>query len=148
MLDDDPDESALSAADSLGQARAALESTDDATLQALAGQLGEALTVVADAARELGGFLDDLPVDASALESKLARQAELRTLTRKYAADIDGVLRWAAESRERLAQLDVSEEALAALERRVDELEARIMRQPQSISARCGARPPNDWPRR
>ena len=55
-------------------------------------------------------YLDELPVDASALESKLARQAELRTLTRKYAADIDGVLRWARESRDRLAQLDVSEE--------------------------------------
>ena len=100
---------------SLGRARAALESTDDATLRALAGQLGEALTVVVDVARELGGFLDELPVDASALESKLARQAQLRTLTRKYAADIDGVLQWASQSRERLAQLDVSEEALAAL---------------------------------
>ena len=110
------------AADSLGRARAALESTDDATLQALAEQIGEALTVVVDAGRELGDYLEELPVDASALESKLARQAQLRTLTRKYAADIDGVLRWAAESRERLAQLDVSEEGLAALQRRVDEL--------------------------
>ncbi|OBG25630.1 DNA repair protein RecN [Mycobacterium sp. E3198] len=119
---DDADGLGQSATDSLGKARAALESTDDATLRALAGQVGEALTVVADAAQELGGFLDDLPVDASALESKLARQAELRTLTRKYAADIDGVLQWARESRERLAQLDVSEEGLAALERRVDEL--------------------------
>jgi DNA repair protein RecN (Recombination protein N) len=122
---DDADDAAglrQSATDSLGTARAALESADDATLRALAGQIGEALTVVADAAYELGGFLDELPVDASALESKLARQAQLRTLTRKYAADIDGVLRWAYESRERLAQLDVSEEGLAALERRVDEL--------------------------
>jgi DNA repair protein RecN (Recombination protein N) len=57
----------------------------------------------------------------------LARQGELRTLTRKYAADIDGVLQWAHESRERLAQLDVSEEALAELERRVDELEAKVV---------------------
>jgi DNA repair protein RecN (Recombination protein N) len=111
-----------SAIDSLGKARAALESTDDATLRVLAGQIAEALTVVDDAAHELGGFLDELPVDASALESKLARQAQLRTLTRKYAADIDGVLRWAHESRERLAQIDVSEEAITALERRVDEL--------------------------
>jgi DNA repair protein RecN (Recombination protein N) len=110
------------AADTLGRARAALESTDDATLQALAGQIGEALTVVVDAGRELGDYLEELPVDASALESKLARQAQLRTLTRKYAADIDGVLRWAADSRERLAQLDVSEEGLAGLERRVEEL--------------------------
>ena len=78
--------------------------------------------MVADAAGELGSYLDELPVDASALEAKLSRQAELRTLTRKYAADVDGVLQWAQESRERLAQLDVSEEGLAALERRVDEL--------------------------
>jgi DNA repair protein RecN (Recombination protein N) len=48
-------------------------------------------------------------------------------LTRKYAADIDGVLQWARESRNRLAQLDVSEEALAELERRVDELEAKVV---------------------
>jgi DNA repair protein RecN (Recombination protein N) len=119
---DDADGPALSAIDSLGRARAALESTDDAKLQALAEQIGEALTVVVDVGRELGDYLEELPVDASALESKLARQAQLRTLTRKYAADIDGVLRWAAESRERLAQLDVSEEGLAALQRRVDEL--------------------------
>ena len=119
---DDADGPGLSAIDSLGRARAALESTDDATLQALAEQIGEALTVVVDVGRELGDYLEELPVDASALESKLARQAQLRTLTRKYAADIDGVLRWAAESRERFAQLDVSEEGLAALQRRVDQL--------------------------
>jgi DNA repair protein RecN (Recombination protein N) len=119
---DDGDGLAQGAIDSLGKARAALESTDDATLRALAGQIAEALTVADDAARELGGFLDELPVDASALESKLARQAHLRTLTRKYAADVDGVLRWAHEARERLAQLDVSEEAITALQRRVDEL--------------------------
>ncbi|ORB75286.1 DNA repair protein RecN [Mycobacterium scrofulaceum] len=119
---DDADASGHSAADSLGRARAALESTDDPKLRALAGQVGEALTVVADVAGELSGFLDDLPVDASALEARLARQAELRTLTRKYAADVDGVLLWARESRERLAQLDVSEEGLTALAARVDEL--------------------------
>jgi DNA repair protein RecN (Recombination protein N) len=119
---DDGDGPGFSATDSLGRARAALESTDDAKLQALAEQIGEALTVVVDVGRELGDYLEELPVDASALESKLARQAQLRTLTRKYAADIDGVLRWAAESRERLAQLDVSEEGLAALQRRVDQL--------------------------
>jgi DNA repair protein RecN (Recombination protein N) len=61
------------------------------------------------------------------LETKLARQSELRTLTRKYAADIDGVLQWAGESRERLVQLDVSEETLAGLERRVDELQTEVV---------------------
>jgi DNA repair protein RecN (Recombination protein N) len=115
-----------SAADGLGRAKTALESTDDATLRGLADQLTEALTVVDDAARELGVYLNELPSDASTLDAKLARQAELRTLTRKYAADIDGVLEWARESRDRLAHLDVSEEALAGLQRRVDELATEL----------------------
>ncbi|EFG79454.1 DNA repair protein RecN [Mycobacterium parascrofulaceum ATCC BAA-614] len=131
---DDADASAHSAADSLGRARAALESTDDPKLRALAGQVGEALTVVADAAGELTGFLDELPVDASALEAKLARQAELRTLTRKYAADVDGVLQWARESRDRLAQLDVSEEGLTALAARVDELARELAQAAADLS--------------
>ena len=131
-MSDDADGSA--AAESLGQARAALESTDDATLRALAEQIGEALTVVVEANRELGDYLEALPADASALESKLARQAELRSLTRKYAADIDGVRRWATESRERLAQLDVSEEGLAVLERRVDELAGELAQAADDLS--------------
>ena len=122
------------AAEGLGRARSALESTDDATLQALAGQIGEALTVVVDVGRELGDYLEALPADASALESKLARQAELRTLTRKYAADVEGVLQWATESRERLAQLDVSEEGLAGLERRVDELARELAQAADDLS--------------
>lgn len=116
-----------SAAHALAHAKAALEGTDDGALQGLSRQLGEALSVISDVAGELGGYLADLPGDASALETKLARQAELRSLTRKYAADIDGVLAWAAESRDRLAQLDVSEEALAELQQRVQQLQARVV---------------------
>jgi DNA repair protein RecN (Recombination protein N) len=118
----DPTAQLTSAADNLARAKTALESTDDSTLRALAAQLEEAVSVVGDVSNELGGYLGELPSDASTLDAKLARQAELRTLTRKYAADIDGVLLWAAEARDRLAQLDVSEEALASLQQQVDEL--------------------------
>ncbi|MGV0627320.1 DNA repair protein RecN [Mycolicibacter minnesotensis] len=124
-----------SATDRLGQAKAALTTTDDAALQALGGQLGEALTLVGDVAGELGAYLEELPTGADALDAKLARQAELRGLTRKYAADIDGVLSWAAQSRERLAQLDVSEEALAGLERRVGELAEQVAKAALELSA-------------
>lgn len=124
--DDLADGEPHSATDTLGRAAALLQSTDDPALGALSRQLTDALTVVGDVARELGDFLGDLPDDASALETKLARQAELRSLTRKYAADVNGVLAWAKESRERLAQLDVSEDALAGLARRVDELAAQV----------------------
>ena len=126
-LDDDPLPDAASAADGVGQAKSVLESTDDGVLRGLAGRLGEALAVIGDVSAELGDYLSELPSDASTLEAKLARQGELRTLTRKYAADIDGVLAWARESRERLAQLDVSEETLAGLEREVDELAAQLV---------------------
>lgn len=120
--DDDAGAFDTSVAEGLARARTALESTDDTALRALAEQIGEALTVVLDVGCELGDYLDALPSDASALDAKLARQVQLRILTRKYAADIDGVLRWAQGSRDRLAQLDISEEGLVALERHVDEL--------------------------
>ena len=133
--DDAMADAASSATDRLGQAKTALTTTDDTALQALGEQLTEALSVVGDVARELGGYLDALPTGADALDAKLARQAELRTLTRKYASDIDGVLAWAAQSRDRMAQLDVSEEALAGLARRVDELTGQVVATATDLSA-------------
>ena len=123
------------ATDHLARAVATLEATDDSALAELARQLGEALRIARDVAGELGDFLAGLPADASTLEVKLARQAQLRGLTRKYAADIDGVLRWAAESRERLAQLDVSEDALSGLSRRVEELGTKAAAAAMKLSA-------------
>ncbi len=123
------------ATDHLARAVATLEATDDSALAELARQLGEALRIARDVAGELGDFLAGLPADASTLEVKLARQAQLRGLTRKYAADIDGVLRWAAESRERLAQLDVSEDALSGLSRRVEELGTKVAAAAMKLSA-------------
>ena len=115
-----------SATDILARAITQLESADDAALSALGRQLTDVLSVVGDVGRELGDFLAALPDDASSLETKLARQGELRTLIRKYAADVDGVLAWASESRQRLAALDVSEEALSGLSRRVEELATQV----------------------
>jgi DNA repair protein RecN (Recombination protein N) len=126
-LDDGVESDAVSAVDGVAQAKSALEATDDHALRALGERLGEALAVIGDVAAELGDYLTELPTDASALETKLARQSELRGLTRKYAADINGVLAWAREARERLEQLDVSEEALAGLERQVVELEGQLV---------------------
>ena len=88
-----------------------------------ARRLADALAVIGDVSTELGDYLAELPSDASTLETKLARQGELahadpqvRRRHRRCAGN------GPRESRERLAQLDVSEEALADLERRVDEL--------------------------
>jgi DNA repair protein RecN (Recombination protein N) len=126
-LDEVSDAGATSAVDGVAHAKTALEATDDVALRALGGRLGDALAVIGDVSTELGGYLAELPSDASTLENKLARQGELRNLTRKYAADIDGVLDWARDARDRLAQLDVSEETLAALAQRVDELRTTLV---------------------
>ena len=124
--EDTLDRQTRSATDIIDHAITLLASSEDTALAALGHQLTDALTVVGEVGRELGDFLAALPTDASALETKLARQGELRTLIRKYAADVDGVLSWAAESRQRLAALDVSEEALSGLARRVDDLAGAV----------------------
>jgi len=121
-------DTAASAADSVGRASSVLAGADDGALTGLAGQLDEALTLIVDVSSDLTRYLDQLPSDASTLETKLARQSRLRTLTRKYAADIDGVLQWARQARERLSRLDTSQEALAGLERTVDELAGEVAR--------------------
>jgi DNA repair protein RecN (Recombination protein N) len=126
-LGDGPSDDAGSALDAAAQARSVLSATDDSVLRALGDRLAEALAVIGDVSGELGDYLSELPSDASTLESKLARQAELRNLTRKYAADIDGVLGWAADARRRLSQLDVSEEALAELQKQVDERHDKVL---------------------
>lgn len=123
------------AVDALARAVALLGGAGDTTLATLARQLDDALSVTADVATELSGFLAELPADASELEAKLARQAQLRGLTRKYAADIDGVLAWAAESRQRLVALDVSEDALTGLSRRVEELTGKLARSAAELSS-------------
>ncbi len=126
-LDEAAEPDVVSAVDGVSHAKSALESTDDAVLRSLGDRLGGALAVIADVSTDLGDYLNELPSDASTLETKLARQGELRNLTRKYAADVDGVLAWADEARDRLEQLDVSEETLAALAQRVDELQVALV---------------------
>ena len=127
--------SILAGADDMARAAAMLEASGDPALVELSGQLAGAVSVARDVSAELSGFLAGLPTDAAALEAKLARQAELRSLTRKYAADIDGVLQWAEQSRDRLAALDTSEEALTGLSRRVAELAGALRAAAAELSA-------------
>ncbi|WP_040790400.1 DNA repair protein RecN [Nocardia paucivorans] len=131
---DSPGEGA-GALDVLGVARSRLESAEDPELAAMAPRLGEAIAVVVDLSTELSRYLSDLPSDPGALDSMLTRQAELKSLTRKYAADIDGVIAWADEARTRLASLDVSEEALAALAAEVDRAADRVRAAAVKLSA-------------
>ncbi|WP_280396867.1 DNA repair protein RecN [Nocardia carnea] len=132
--EDNPGENA-GALDALGVARSRVETAEDPALAALAPRLADAIAVVVDLTTELSGYLSDLPSDPGALDSMLTRQAELKSLTRKYAPDIDGVLAWADDARTKLESLDVSEETLAALAAEVEAGAERVRAAAVKLSA-------------
>lgn len=84
---------------------------------------------------ELGGFLSDLPADPQALDDMLTRQQQLKLLTRKYAADIDGVIEWQRKAQIRLDSIDISSEALDKLKEDAKKAQASMMRAAKKLSA-------------
>ncbi|QUQ62297.1 DNA repair protein RecN [Kutzneria sp. CA-103260] len=126
---------AVGALGMIAEARRRFSGTEDPKLRDLEPRLAEASVLLTDVATELVGYLESLDADPARLEQVLARQQELKQLTRKYAADIDGVLEWARVSQERLAGLDTSEEALAELARRRDELAKQLAEVAKEVTA-------------
>jgi DNA repair protein RecN (Recombination protein N) len=119
----------------IGEARHRLAAAGDAELSALDARLAEALALLGDVGAELACYLDKLDADPERLAAVLSRQAELKALTRKYAADVDGVLAWADAARQRLGSLDVSDEALAALTARGDGLAVELADHAAALTA-------------
>ncbi|GAA4719435.1 DNA repair protein RecN [Phytohabitans rumicis] len=121
--DDAPDATGL-----LGTARRTLEAQAglDSKLGDLAVRLEEAATLVGDVSAELSAYLDALDADPARLEAIYERRAALRGLTRKYADDVDGVIAWASRARERLGELDTSDELLDELDRERQRLAAEV----------------------
>ncbi|MGI9000762.1 MAG: DNA repair protein RecN [Pseudonocardia sp.] len=133
--DDGGDPDAPGALALIGDARHRLAAAGDPELTALDARLAEALALLGDVGAELAGYLDRLDADPERLTAALSRQAELKALTRKYAADIDGVLAWAAAAGERLAGLDTSDEALAELAARRDALAGELAEHAVAVTA-------------
>jgi DNA repair protein RecN (Recombination protein N) len=123
------------ALDLLSEARARIESATDPELDGLGSRLADAIAVVTDVSADLTTYLAGLPADPGALDSLLSRQAELKNLTRKYAADVDGVLEWAENARARLEKIDVSSDALAALTKQVEESAAATAEAASKLTA-------------
>lgn len=124
-----------SAASQLGQAAHALAGTEDKQLKGLGDQLSELTSQLGDIAGELGTFLDQLPADPRQLEDFLQRQQQLRQLTRKYAADIDGVLSWRDKAAAKLASLDTSSEALEKMAADVAAAEEEMKKHASALTA-------------
>ncbi|WP_170947631.1 MULTISPECIES: DNA repair protein RecN [Nocardiaceae] len=125
----------ISALHLLGEARTRLEQTDDTTLTDLLPRLNDALALVTDIGADITSYLSDLPSDPSALETMLNRQSELKSLTRKYAADVDGVIAWADDARDRLSKIDVSADALAELSAKVESAAVEVSAAASKLTA-------------
>ncbi len=135
---DDPAADAADVATLLGQAERVLaqQAGDDPGLDALGRRLADLSAAAADVGGELAAYGERLDADPERLAQAEARRAVLTGLTRRYGDDLDAVLAWADSARQRLADLDVSDEALAKLAGERDGTAAEAARLAGAISAR------------
>ncbi|MGN6609265.1 MAG: DNA repair protein RecN [Jatrophihabitans sp.] len=122
----------------------------DAQLDGLAGRLADLAGAAGELASDLSAYADDLDADPQRLDEVQTRRAAIASLVRKYgesSPDVAGVLQWAAEAAQRLAVIDVSDDALAALRaardaagRRVVELAAALSQQRRAAADDLAAR--------
>jgi DNA repair protein RecN (Recombination protein N) len=135
---DDPTTDAADVSSLLGVASRALAQSvgDDAELDALAARLTDLDALVTDLGADLAAYGERLDADPARLAQAEERRAVLTGLTRKYGEDLTAVLEWAESARKQLADLDVSDEALAALAAERDAAAAHAATLAAGISAR------------
>jgi DNA repair protein RecN (Recombination protein N) len=134
---DDPASYASDVATLLGIARRSLdmEAADDPAIGAMRDRIIELAALVADLGADLvqyGALLDADPARLAEVED---RRALLTRLTRKYGPELTDVLAWAEEAERQLVDLDVSDEALAALAADRDGLAAETAKLGSALSA-------------
>lgn len=141
----DPDDPASDESDVgalLGAARRALEQQAgaDPELDAFAVRLSELSALTADAGADLRRYGELLDADPERLAQIEARRAVLGQLVRKYtdpgSSGVSAVLEWAQRARTRMAELDVSDEALAALTAARDQAKADTATQARGLTRR------------
>ena len=99
----------------------------DPELAGLAARLAELAHLATDVAGELASYLASVDADPARLGSAQERLSGLTALVRRHgAADVDGVLAWAARASDRLLELDGADGQIAALEEQDAALETSL----------------------
>ncbi|MDQ6852042.1 MAG: DNA repair protein RecN, partial [Actinomycetota bacterium] len=139
---DDPTGESADVLGLIGIARRAMQQQRgaDPELDALGGRLEDLAALAGDLGAECGAYADDLDADPARLEQIEARRAVLAGLVRKYADGPDqslaAVLSWAEQAQDRLAEIDVSDEAISALHARREAAHAEVTRLASVLSDR------------
>ncbi|WP_213169919.1 DNA repair protein RecN [Natronoglycomyces albus] len=118
----------------------------DPMLAEYAERLSQASAALSEAGSDLLHYIEGLQADPSRLEEIFQRQLAIKGLLRKYAEDIDGVLAWAETSRQRLNELESSDdrieeltEELAALTEQAATQAAQLSKSRRSAAERFSA---------
>ncbi|MDQ3733908.1 MAG: DNA repair protein RecN [Actinomycetota bacterium] len=129
-----PQADALSA---LTRAAAPLERASDTTLREWGSRVAALAYTVTDISAELASYIQDAVADPGRLAEVQQRISDLQALARRFAAPgsgTDGVLVWAADAQRQLLDLDVSDDALAALRDQRDDARRRVGELGEQIS--------------
>ena len=94
------------------------------------------LDEMADVARELRGYLEQIEFNPKRLEEVEERVALLQGLKRKYGDDIPAILEFGQRARKDLENISNAEERLAALQKGEGELLAALAQEAQALSAK------------
>jgi DNA repair protein RecN (Recombination protein N) len=139
---DDPIGEASDVAALLGAARRLLDAQQgtDVELDELTRRLVDLAALAADLGAEFGAYAAAIDTDPARLDQIELRRADLAALVRKYGkgpdAGLVAVHAWADAARRRLADIDVSDEAIAALTARRDEAAERVARAASDLRRR------------
>jgi DNA repair protein RecN (Recombination protein N) len=128
----------LDALSALARAAAPLERASDETLQQLGARVAGVAYTVTDIAAELAGYIQDAVADPGRLAEIQERISVLQAVVRRFAepgTGSDGVLTWAREAEQQLLDLDVSDDALAALREQRDAARRTVGQLADQISA-------------
>ncbi len=136
-LDESEDENP-SGNDRMGAAVDALSALArvDASQAGLHNRAQGLLEEMADVARELRGYLEQIEFNPKRLEEVEERVALLQGLKRKYGDDIPAILEFGQRARKDLENISNAEERLAALQKGEGELLAALAQEAQALSAK------------
>jgi DNA repair protein RecN (Recombination protein N) len=136
---------AIDALAATSAARSLLEGVREHDQEAgeLADRLAEITYLLSDVAADVASYAARIDTDPARLANVSERRAALTALTRKYGDTIDEVLAWAQQGSLRLLELDGTDERIAELRARRDELRGELATAAQRLSvARPDPGPP------
>jgi len=133
-IDNDDDVSLVGAIESAKRAIAEA-ARHDPQLAEHEKRLAEMGYAAADISSELAHYLDALDADPGRVENLNSRRSELSGLSRRIGRDIAGVLEYAADARERVAEDDAWDETLELRRVQVESALAALLSAAQAVTA-------------